>query len=323
MLILGYLVPALVRRRQAAADSCVDDRFSRELRVVARSGSASRSDRDLRLPSTTALVAPPAIRPRAEELPVNRPPGMADRRTANEARRVAAVRSALAARRAEQAAAARRRLVLTVALAAVSAIAWAAVALAQFQLALAAFPTAMLAVVLWFGVRTARAERAERAQVPTSLTEPRAARTAGPTYSPSQLRSHLAAGAGPVAATAPAATAPAADTAAGRLSWQTDDVPVEIAPEERAPEQSDVEVVPEVRAAAEQPAAEGSWTPVPVPVPTYTLKPVAIRREAAPYTSEEAAPAVVADSSPVSLEVPVEEGIDLRAVLARRRAVGA
>ncbi|PWD51955.1 hypothetical protein C8046_16190 [Serinibacter arcticus] len=308
MLILGYLVPSLVRRRQAAGDSCVDDRFSQELRVVARGGAGGRPRQETRLPSTRALVVSPSVPgPRGEELTVNRPTGMADRRTANEARRVAAVRAALAARRAEQAAAARRRLVLTVALVLVSGISWAAVALAQFSFLLAAFPTVVLAAVLWLGVRTARAERAEWAQVPTSLTEPRATRAAGPTYSPSQLRSHLSAEGAARPDAAPS------DAAAGRLSWQTDDVPVEV-PVEAEPEP--VEVVAEV----EEPAVAGSWTPVPVPVPTYTLKPVAVRREAAPYEAPVAPTTAEAD---VSLEVSIDEGIDLRAVLARRRAVGA
>ncbi len=256
---------------------------------------------------------------------MNRPTGMADRRTANEARRVAAVRAALAARRAEQAASARRRLVLTAALGVVSVVAWLAVAATPFSPLLATFPTLVLAGVLWLGVRTARAERAEWAQVPASLTEPRRERSAGPTYSPSQLRSHLS---------ADGAARPSAQTdAQAGLSWQTDDVPVQISqavPAERETVPEPVEVVADSEVGAAPPAdleveaAPGSWTPVPVPVPTYTLKPVAVRREAAPYEAPEVEADVVADATPeVSLDVSIEQGIDLRAVLARRRAVGA
>lgn len=328
MLILGYLVPALVRRRQAVAMSRVDDRFSRDLRVVARGGSSSDRRQAARLPSTTALVAAPMIiGPRGEELTVNRPPGMADRRTANEARRVAAVRAALAARRAEQAAAARRRLVLTLALVVVSGIAWAAVAFAQFSVLLAAFPTVVLVGVLWLGVRAAQAERAEWSQVPTSLTEPRSVSVGGPTYSPAQLRAHLAATGAAPAAPSSATTAAADGDQAGRLSWSTGEIPVEAPAEPQAPAQPDVDVdspvlaeqqeAREVAAVADVP---GSWTPVPVPVPTYTLKPMAVRRETAPYSAEDEA---AASPTEVSLDVTLEDGIDLRAVLARRRAVGA
>lgn len=325
MLIIGYLVPSLVRRRQAVADSCVDDRFSQELRVVARGGSGGRTRSDQRLPSTRALVASLPVPGPRKELTVNRPTGMADRRTANEARRVAAVRAALAARRAEQAASARRRLVLTIALSVVSVVAWLAVAATPFSPLLATFPTLVLVGVLWLGVRTARAERAEWAQVPASLTEPRRERSAGPTYSPSQLRSHLS---------ADGAARPTADTSGtAGLSWQTGDVPVQIsqavpAERETLPELAESEPVVEVSSAPVDEIvveeAPGSWTPVPVPVPTYTLKPVAVRREAAPYEAPEVASDVVAPAAAdVSLDVSIDEGIDLRAVLARRRAVGA
>ncbi|TGO03799.1 hypothetical protein [Serinibacter arcticus] len=254
---------------------------------------------------------------------MNRPTGMADRRTANEARRVAAVRAALAARRAEQAASARRRLVLTIALTVVSVVAWVAVAATPFSPLLATFPTLVLAGVLWLGVRTARSERAEWAQVPASLTEPRRERSAGPTYSPSQLRSHLS---------ADGVARPTAEAAgAAGLSWQTGDVPVQIsqavpADRETVPEPVEIDPVVEVAAPSVDvvvEAAPGSWTPVPVPVPTYTLKPVAIRREAAPYEAPEVAVDAAADVADVSLDVSIDEGIDLRAVLARRRAVGA
>ncbi|GMA30454.1 hypothetical protein GCM10025875_04460 [Litorihabitans aurantiacus] len=307
LLFLGYLVPSLVRRRQAVADSRVDDRFSNELRIVARGGSGVRKV-EQPLPSTRALVASRQIARPREEPTVTRPTGMADRRAAQEARRIASVRAALAARRAEQAAAARRRLVLTLALAAVAAVAWTAVAVGPFSPLLAAFPTAVLTAVLWFGVRTARAERTEWAQVPVSLTTPRREHVAGPTYTPTQLRSHLpAAGEG--------------------LRWQTGEVPVESAPAEVV--EDAVEAVEEIADDVAAPEVEpverevvGSWTPVPVPVPTYTLKPVAVRREAAPYLEDEQ-PATAEALTTDPLEVSIEDGIDLRAVLARRRAVGA
>ena len=230
---------------------------------------------------------------------MNRPTGMETRRVAHEARRVAATRAALVARKAEQAAAARRRLVLTLSLTGASIVTWLAVVLADFSVLLAVFPTLVLAGVLWLGVRTARAERDEWAHVPASLVAPRVATSvAGPTYSAAQLRSHLSAG-------VEAAEQAEVEADQAGLSWKTDHAPAEIV-------------------AAQEPEhheAEGSWTPVPVPVPTYTLKPAAVRRDAAPYV---APPAVMEDDveSLAAAEI-ADEAIDLRAVLARRRAVGA
>ncbi len=229
---------------------------------------------------------------------MNRPTGMETRRVAHEARRVAATRAALVARKAEQAAAARRRLVLTLSLTVAAVITWLAVALADFSVLLAVFPTVVLAGVLWLGVRTARAEREEWANVPANLVAPRVAtNVAGPTYSASQLRSHLSA-----SQEASEQVAPESDVAG--LSWKTEHAPAEIdgGQQESAPQ-------------------AGSWTPVPVPVPTYTLKPAAVRRDTAPYV---APPAVMEDNLDAlnAAEGP-DEAIDLRAVLARRRAVGA
>ena len=309
-LILGYLVPSLVRRRQAIADSRVEDRFSADLRVLTRGRPAIPADRSV-LSSTASLhgsrpveagrTAPsvrPALPVRGEEPTVNRPTGMETRRVAHEARRVAATRAALVARKAEQAAAARRRLVLTLSLTVAAVITWLAVGLADFSVLLAVFPTVVLAGVLWLGVRTARAERDEWAQVPANLVAPRVATNiAGPTYSASQLRSHL------TAAQAVSDKAEVDSDLAG-LSWKTDHAPAEIDVREQEPAQQ-----------------EGSWTPVPVPVPTYTLKPAAVRREAAPYV---APPAVMEDDvDGLNAANGPEEAIDLRAVLARRRAVGA
>ncbi|HCX85307.1 MAG TPA: hypothetical protein DHV14_09295 [Micrococcales bacterium] len=323
MLILGYFVPSLVRRRQTIGDARVHDRFSASLRVVERRGRptdgvplsttsllpASRPVPALAAPAT-ARAASPA---RAEEPTVNRPTGMAERRSAQEARRVAAVRAAIAARRAEQAAAARRRLVVTLALVTVTAVAWLAVVLADFSVLLAVFSSLVLVAVLVLGVRAAKAERAEWADVPASLVEPRAAVVAGPTYSPAELRSHLAAAGAATTAAPSTASEPAeaaADATSGRLRWQTDE-PAEVS--------------------ASTDAAAGTWTPVPVPVPTYTLKAEARRREdvapdgeldsagdlAAAQVAPEGAGVEAQAAGAPDAEVP---GIDLTAVLARRRA---
>lgn len=237
---------------------------------------------------------------------MNRPAGMAERRSASEARRVANVRAALAARRAEQAAAARRRLVITLAAFAVTVLAWVAVAVSNFQWYLAVFPTLVLAATLYLGVRAASAERAEWAQIPESLRAPRALAQAGPSYSPAQLRAHLT------------STGAAADTGRSGLRWDTD--------EQRVDPAADVAVAS--ADAGVDPAEETDasvWTPVPVPVPTYTLKAAAPRRavsEGVPAQpvdhDDDDAPAVEPAAAASTDAAP---SIDLNAVLARRRAV--
>lgn len=272
---------------------------------------------------------------------MNRPVGMSERRTATEARQIAAVRAALAARHAEQAAAARRRLVLTLSLVLVTAVSWVAVAMTNFQFWLALFPTAVLIGVLWLGVRAARAEREEWASVPASLREPRAVAPAGPSFSASQLRRHLDAAGVPVAVEAAGAQASAAaeaeaeveaglSAAGAGLRWTTDPVPAGVATASggQAAEQSELA---ESAVSAEGASAE-TWTPTAVPVPTYTLKASAPRREVVPVAEGEGADAVGSVEAQSFESQPFESqergtvaddpvGIDLNAVLARRRAV--
>lgn len=91
---------------------------------------------------------------------------------------------------------------------------------------------------------------------------------------------------------------------------------------------------------------ERGWTPVPVPVPSYTLKAPAPRRDIAPYEApvQEPAAAEAAEqpvlasglagspyapvleaelAEPQAPALPAARGLDLDSVLARRRAVGA
>ncbi|OLT54136.1 hypothetical protein [Cellulosimicrobium sp. CUA-896] len=77
-----------------------------------------------------------------------------------------------------------------------------------------------------------------------------------------------------------------------------------------------------------------AWDPVPVPRPTYTMKPSAPRREPAPLPQEDPAPAagartaVEAPPAPERAEGDVQKprtetlGLDLNEILARRRAAG-
>ena len=74
-------------------------------------------------------------------------------------------------------------------------------------------------------------------------------------------------------------------------------------------------------AAREPLAAEGTWVPVPVPPPTYTLKPVAPRPAPAPLEPALAPAAAPAATGPAPLRLVQEPDVDLDSVLERRRAV--
>lgn len=336
-LVLGYLVPTLIKRRQGLHDARGEDRYSRRLRVVERPSSPDHSSVS---PSTRPLVAVSstvlghrAVSSRGEESTVNRPTGMPSPRAAARAQSAAAARAALAARRSRQRAAARRRLVLVLALLAVTAVVWLAVGLAGFSPLLAALPTLVLAVTVVMGIRTAQAEQAEWAAIPAHLRPAPAAvsaASAGRRYTAAQLREHLPeqpaiapAGARTESAATegvgadPVGEAPASPTAG--LRWQTDAL---------------TEELPALEEEAEPVAERQGWTPVPVPVPTYTLKPPARRREVAPAATGEdvTEPAqeradethptsdATAQAAPEAEEAP---GIDLHAVLARRRSKSA
>jgi hypothetical protein len=74
--------------------------------------------------------------------------------------------------------------------------------------------------------------------------------------------------------------------------------------------------------AARRPLAdEGTWVPVPVPPPTYTLKPVAPRPAPAPLEPALAPAAAPAATVAPQLRLVEEPEVDLDSVLARRRAV--
>ncbi|PFG38900.1 hypothetical protein ATJ97_1391 [Georgenia soli] len=177
LILLGYLLPHVVRTRQLLLESRVEDRFSGDLRIVATAGSpdtAQSRAEHARGHSSNArpYLHDPARRP---EAPMNRPRARSERAT-EDARALAAARAARAARVSRRAAAARRRLILTVLLLAASAGAWTAVGVAGLSWALAVVPTLLLVTVLVLGRRTAvrvaelnRRDRAEMARLEARL----------------------------------------------------------------------------------------------------------------------------------------------------------
>ncbi|GAA3509190.1 hypothetical protein [Georgenia daeguensis] len=177
LILLGYLLPHLVRTRQQLLDSRVEDRFSGDLRILATAGTPDTAQGRVVHPRGHTSGARPYLHDpaRRPEAPMNRPRARSERAT-EDARALAAARAARAARVSRRAAAARRRLVLTVALLLLSGGAWAAVGLAGASWALAVVPTLLLGAVLVLGRRTAvraaahdRRDRAEMARLEARL----------------------------------------------------------------------------------------------------------------------------------------------------------
>lgn len=249
---------------------------------------------------------------------MNRPTTPSERAAA-EARRLAQLRATRAAEIGRRQAAAKRRLVLTVLLLTASVGGWLAFGLASVSIALGVVPTALLATVLVLGRRAAkiaaRRNAADRALMARLDLRP------GPRTHPAPGRAPQAtAAAEPADADAPTAVESDASESATAAPAATT---------ERAP-------------------LERSWTPVPVPVPAYTLRADAPRRDIAPYEAPQAEPvqapaqtpaepvvvaglagspyAPVADpdveDTPAPETLPAR-ALDLDSVLARRRAVGA
>jgi hypothetical protein len=356
-LLFLYLMPQLIRTRQDVVDSRVDDRFSADLRILATAGTGGSPARpapddgapraylhDPRLRTgVPSMNRPPAPAGRGS-VPAAAPagPGAGERRTvvssptrAPEQDRAAARAAATRRRRG----AARRRLVLTLVLLAVTAGAWTAVALAYAQPVGAVVPTALLLLVLVLGRRAARAaRRVERAEAAR-------ARAAGGPEAAARNRS------APVAA-APAGRAP---VPAPRVAATTAAPPPGVTPAAPGPREATTEIIPAVEGApgssglrwhgvptqpdvpeatdgrtdapgapgAERISREGSWTPVPVPAPTYTLKPSAPRVDAAPLVTDElSAGADRAATDPGAPSAAPGRGVDLDEVLERRRAAG-
>lgn len=327
LILLGYLLPHLVRSRQLLLQSRLEDRFSAGLRVLpvtAEGRSAGGAHHG-------GAVARPYLHPPRTEAAVNRPTTRGAR-AEEDARALAAARAARAAEISRRAAAARRRLALTLVLLVGAVAAWAAVGLASLGWWVAALPTVLLGGVLVLGRRAAVAGQRRNAQARAEMArlEARLRATAHAEAEPSGAAARVAArrraAADRTAAertaaanvTAPDTAVPAADTAPhdAPAARPADDetapavvVPsgaeaVEAADDEAAP----AVVVPAVTESPAEAAAaaadaaqddeesdreERPWTPVAVPPPTYTLKPAARRRDVAPYEADPQATAAV------------------------------
>jgi len=308
---VAYLVPHKLRYRQQLVESRVDDRFSDALRVVAVSDRPGRARAqapvtgpDCRPAGTPGLLTPgrgvlvAATSTATGGRTVDRPTAQHDRLTAEFARRTAQARAQHAAATARRGAAARRRGVLATSLVILTVVGVVvAAAVPAVTWVAGAVPGALLTTVLVLGRRAVVAGRAADAAFAERMAE--AARAA------QEAR----------------ARATRALTGATRAVPQPTVTGHAVRPSD-SPTQMIARVV-----------VDDSWSPVPVPKPTYSLKPEAPRREPVALQNLEGSTAAavaspVAESTPAAtvpaeVSAPATTGsIDLDAVLARRRASG-
>lgn len=269
-----------------------------------------------------------------------------------------------------RAAAARRRLALTVVLLLATVGVWVVVALGLVPWWAGVVPTAFLGLVLvlgrravlaaqrsdaaWLAERRAAA-RAARGAVLGAPPAPRGARprVTGravhgsqvstqmiPRVTPQDLaRANAAASADAGAPTTTGASSRERATASGPAEGPASEEPAPAADEPTTVRETTPVVEVEAVDAERVPTGR-AWDPVPVPPPTYTMKPTAPRREPAPLTDDDVVsptvsarvePVVAADArsgapTPAAGDErkPSTEtlGLDLNEILARRRAAG-
>jgi len=297
---LAYLVPQRLRHRQQLLESRTDDRFSGDLRVLATAAVGPRKDAAATLreraagePWCSALLTPTRgtqVRMLGGGVGVmNRPQNLQDRAEVRAVRRDADARAHRAAAVGRRSASARRRAALTLALVVVAIAGWLVVGIGSIAIGWALTPTVLVLAVLGLGRRAvvlnARADTAWALR--TSVTPVRA----------------------PQRSVTGRATLPSdVETAAVRR----------VGVESRADDAEDTS-----SAERDDAGSAGGWAPVPVPRPTYTLKPAAPRREPAPLAVE----MISVDVTVPAIEEPAAAaettgGLDLDAILARRRASG-
>ncbi|MCG2799188.1 MAG: hypothetical protein L6367_11680 [Cellulomonas sp.] len=277
---------------------------------------------------------------------VDRPHATDQRRSAEAVREVARLRAAHAAAVARRGAAARRRGVLAAVLAVAMVVGWVGVVVAPaLSVTAALVPAGLLVLVVGLGRGAVvsgrrhdeewrelvdRAERGVGAARPVSGPVAAAPAPRAPAAAPRTASGPARPHADLETTAVPMAPADVVGRAVHPSQAMTDvfDVIVADGGESGAPARhasGATPVVAQVRAeppTAHRPSAadDDSWSPVPVPLPTYALKPAAPHREPAPLGDLEPAPQVLAVAE--NAEPQTTGSIDLDAVLERRRASG-
>ncbi|MGC0272959.1 hypothetical protein ACO0LV_08185 [Pseudactinotalea sp. Z1739] len=329
LMSLGYLLPALIRSRQVVSDARVDDRFSTNLRVLARAGGTPPRY------SSTARVYLHTPSAREPEAPMDRQPAPPASRSAAEARRVAAMRAARAAAASRRAAAARRRRALLLGLVFLTAALWTLFVTITLPIAAPIAASVLLVAAGVAGrraaVRAAFAETREAERTDRTTHTDRTARTGrNPRRRGGTAGAERAEQESPTTATGPLAVRHA------RRSSQGEAAPVPAETQERGEATKagvaddgtgqDAPVAPPTRtpvsertgslrisvdpATIDNPVAMDTadgWTPVPVPRPTYTLKAPAPRRDVAAYEAPQWEPAPAPADAEVERELTLAE----------------
>ena len=225
---------------------------------------------------------------------MDRPHALADRVVADAARRTATERAQRAAYLARRSAGAHRRAVLAGLLLVFAVVGWVAAAVGGPVLALGLAPTALLAAVLVLGRRAVLLGR--RADADWASGRP---------------------------ALAPAQRVPTAVGHAVRSSEDVTEVMGRVAATSATSATTAQRAADVVPASAETSEATvgPTWVPVPVPRPAYALKPAVRRPEPAPLALDDAGEVADYQRAP-QVAAPATGGIDLDAILARRRAAG-
>lgn len=325
LIVLGYLVPHLTRTRAVVTESRVSDRFSKNMRLVEPESVSATAER--RAENRVPVLKPEIAKRRTEALAMIRPTAPEGRRV--NARELAAARASRAAVISRRAAAGRRRLLLAGVLVALTVLFWTLVSTGSLAWGWAIPMTLLTGGVVYLAVRAALDDRAQdvkaRAEMARFDQRLRLFRSE---------EEHAA----PVAKgglTFDEIITPYEGT--HRAETELEDAPPRHArnlePSVFVELAEEAELAEEGRRPAARPSdaplpVEGGpeWTPVPVPVPTYTLKAEVPRREALPF-EEEASPAADVPARPsrvvgsTSGEVEDEaQAFVLDDVLARRRA---
>lgn len=266
---IAYLVPHKLRHRQQLLESRTEDRYSAALRVLAVSGPAGSRNR---LRADVARAARPdcgspqkrtALLNRGTGAPIgnegrdmDRPHTTAEGMGADAARKVAQLKAAHAAATARRGAAARRRGVLAASLTVLTLAGWIVGAVSVMPLLVALIPTALLGTVLVLGRRAV--VQGEAAEV--------------------EWQHRIAEAATPVVRTA----RPGRIGAPGHAVRASVDATQAMPRVDQRPARTGKKVTD----------ADGTWSPVDVPRPTYTSKPRAPHREPAPLGEVEGSTAV-------------------------------
>ena len=295
-----YLVQHWVRRREHLATARSVDRFSEAMRVLERRRALPRPDVADQAPAAYT-VSP--LRPARPEVTVKRGGSPA---SARQPAGATAVGPSPAVRRARRAARTRAVALLTASVVMVALVSLGVSPLLGWWWSFVG--VGVLGVTLLLVRRSARVGRARRAARPA----PRAAR---PTAAPASAEG----GRAPVSTTAQAEDSPlaaqakaaAGTVAAARPARRATNL--DLAVEPARPALFDIDEVEAGLAPAPQTAVEeatpadpgaGSWSPTPVPPPTYTLKARAYRGAPQPSAGSAQLPA---DGTEMALEEEFED----------------